>query len=187
MAIRKASAYSKKPNRPFTRKSSRKSKAYIKTVPYSKIVKLRMGDQKSFEENKHKYNLYLVAEEGVLIRDNALESGRMLLHKLLESEAPGMYFMEVKVYPHHMLRENKTAAGAGADRMSTGMTQSFGIVQLGSFIKTGSPVQVRQYQWDNQQAKYKVAIDFRQRTHFTGKLDIDGNELNTQHPINNWL
>jgi len=128
MAIRKASAYSKKPNRPFTRKSSRKSKAYIKTVPYSKIVKLRMGDQKSFEENKHKYNLYLVAEEGVLIRDNALESGRMLLHKLLESEAPGMYFMEVKVYPHHMLRENKTAAGAGADRMSTGMTQSFGIV-----------------------------------------------------------
>jgi large subunit ribosomal protein L10e len=27
-----------------------------------------------------------------------------------------------------MIRENKTAAGAGADRMSTGMTQSFGVV-----------------------------------------------------------
>lgn len=128
MALRKASAYSKKITRPYTRKSSKKDKAYIKTVPYSKIVKFAMGDQKSYIERKHLFTIRMLSEEGVLIRDNALESGRMLLHKLLEEEIPGQYFLAVKVYPHHMIRENKTAAGAGADRMSTGMTQSFGIV-----------------------------------------------------------
>ena len=128
MAIRKAAAYSKQNTRPYTRNSRSKSKAYIKTVPYSKIVKFKMGDQKAFMDKKHKYVLTMLAEQGIMIRDNALESGRMLLHKILEEKIPGQYFMSVKVYPHHMLRENKTAAGAGADRVSTGMTQSFGVV-----------------------------------------------------------
>ncbi len=128
MALRKASAYSKKNTRPYTRKSSRKNKAYIKAVPFSKIVKFTAGDQGAFNAKKHHFNIKLISEEGVMIRDNALESGRMLLHKLLEEEIPGQYFMAVRVYPHHMLRENKTASGAGADRMSTGMTESFGIV-----------------------------------------------------------
>jgi large subunit ribosomal protein L10e len=52
----------------------------------------------------------------------------MLAHKLMEEKIPGQYYFEVKVYPHHFIRENKMAAGAGADRMATGMTQSFGIV-----------------------------------------------------------
>lgn len=128
MALRKASAYSKFKARPFTRTSKSKRKAFIKTVPYSKIVKFRMGNQKDYAEGKHKFILRLIAEEGVQIRDNALEAGRMLIHKLLEEKIPGQYYLSVKVFPHHMLRENKTAAGAGADRVSTGMTQSFGIV-----------------------------------------------------------
>jgi len=128
MALRKASAYSKKAGRPYTRKSSRKNKAYIKTVPYSKIVKLTMGDVASFKSGSHKYQVSLVSEEGVMIRDTALESARMLLHKILEETVQGMYYAAVKLYPHHMIRENKTAAGAGADRVSTGMTQSFGVV-----------------------------------------------------------
>src|SRR3989339_1237856 len=128
MAIRKASAYSKKMARPYTRKSAHKSKAYIKTIPYSKIVKFRMGAQKDYDSGKHKYLIQLIALEGTQVRDTALEAGRMLAHKLMEEKIPGQYFFEVKVYPHHFIRENKMAAGAGADRMATGMTQSFGIV-----------------------------------------------------------
>ena len=128
MAIRKASAYSKKANRPYTRKSAKKARAYIKTVPFSKIVKFSMGDHEAYKSGKHQYMVRLITEEKVLVRDNALEASRMLLHKLMEEKAPGQYYMMVKVAPHHMIRENKTAAGAGADRMSTGMTQSFGIV-----------------------------------------------------------
>jgi len=128
MALRKASAYSKKNTRPYTRKSSRKNRAYIKTVPYSKIVKLTMGDVASYKAKAHKYKVSLISEEGVMIRDTALESARMLLHKILEEKVPGQYYSAIKLFPHHMIRENKTAAGAGADRVSTGMTQSFGIV-----------------------------------------------------------
>ena len=142
MAIRKASTYSKRIARPFTRKSNKKSKAYIKVVPHSKIVKFRVGDQKAYEEGKHKYIITLVAQEATQVRDTALESGRMLLHKLIEEKVPGQYYMEVKVYPHHMLRENKSAGGmAGADRISSGMTQSFGqVIGRAAIIRPGQEI-----------------------------------------------
>ena len=34
--------------------------------------------------------------------------------------------MMIRIYPHHIMRENPLATGAGADRMSTGMKKSFG-------------------------------------------------------------
>ena len=37
------------------------------------------------------------------------------------------FYLEVKVYPHHIMRENKMLQGAGADRMQTGMSHSFGV------------------------------------------------------------
>jgi len=46
MALRKGSAYSKRYARPYTRKSKKRSKSYIKTVPNSRIVKFQMGDTK---------------------------------------------------------------------------------------------------------------------------------------------
>ncbi|MBX4212575.1 50S ribosomal protein L16 [Candidatus Pacearchaeota archaeon] len=129
MALRKALAYSKKPARPYTRNSRSKSKAYIKTVPGQKIVKFHMGSQKDYMEGKHPFVMSLIAEEGVQIRDNSIEASRMLLNKVLDEQAPGQFYFAVKVFPHHLQRENKSAGGmAGADRISTGMTQSFGIV-----------------------------------------------------------
>jgi len=42
------------------------------------------------------------------------------------------------MYPHHHLRENALAAGAGADRMSTGMAHSFGkCVGLAAQVRRG--------------------------------------------------
>jgi large subunit ribosomal protein L10e len=34
--------------------------------------------------------------------------------------------LQVRPYPHHILREHALAAGAGADRFSSGMAHSFG-------------------------------------------------------------
>jgi large subunit ribosomal protein L10e len=36
------------------------------------------------------------------------------------------FHFKVRVYPHHVLRENKQATGAGADRVSEGMRLAFG-------------------------------------------------------------
>jgi len=126
MALRKASAYSKKKVRPYTRKSKVKKKSYIKTIPNQKIVKFKMGSVKDYDSGKLKNIVKLVSGEKVLIRDNALEASRQYINKILDKELPGQYYFEVKVFPHHILRENKVLTGAGADRMQTGMQKSFG-------------------------------------------------------------
>lgn len=141
MALRKASSYSLRKARPFTRTSRKKSKAYIKTVPVSKIAKLNMGNQKDSDQGKHPFVVKYVSEMNMQVRDNALEACRMFIHKVLEEQVPGQYFLNVKVYPHHLLRENKTAAGAGADRISSGMKHSYGIViGRAAMVKNGSDI-----------------------------------------------
>lgn len=126
MALRKASSYSKFSARPYTRKSAVKSKSYIKTIPPTKIVKLHMGDVKGYEEKKLNFVLRMVSLENVQMRDNAIEAARQYITKLLEEKMPGQFYFGIKVYPHHILRENKMLTGAGADRMQTGMQLSFG-------------------------------------------------------------
>ena len=49
--------------------------------------------------------------------------------------------MQVRSYPHHVLRENKMITGAGADRMQTGMQRSFGrAMGLAAQLKVGTPI-----------------------------------------------
>jgi len=73
------------------------------------------------------YSVDLVVKASLQIRDNALESARLIANRLLEGKVGKANFkFMIKVYPHHILRENPLAAGAGADRMSTGMKMSFG-------------------------------------------------------------
>ena len=140
-SLRKASAYSKKLVRPFTRKSGNRKDAYIKAVPASKIVKFQMGNEKAHRLGKHKVELRLVCDENIQIRDTSIEAARLLLNKNLDLEVPGQYFLKVKIYPHHVLRENKTAAGAGADRLSSGMKHSFGInIGRAAIVKKGNDI-----------------------------------------------
>jgi len=126
MALRKAGAYSKKKVRPYTRKSTKKSKSYIKTIPQHKITKFNMGDLKGYESGKYNIVLRLISKENVQIRDNALEAVRQMVNRNLEKQIPGQFFFAVRVFPHHILRENKMLTAAGADRMQTGMQLSFG-------------------------------------------------------------
>ena len=139
MALRKASSYSKWPARPYTRKSAVKSKAYIKTIPPNKLVKLHMGDIHGFESGKLNYVIHMISQEQVQMRDNAIESARQYINKLLDEQLPGQFYFAVKIYPHHILRENKMLTGAGADRMQTGMQLSFGAtVGRAAMVKKGS-------------------------------------------------
>ena len=126
MALRKASAYTKRKVVPFTRISKQKGKAYIKTVPPQNIVKFTMGSETSYNDGKFPYELTLVAEENAQIRHNALEACRQYIHKRLEEELTGQYLFKVVPFPHHIQRENKMLTGAGADRMQSGMQLSFG-------------------------------------------------------------
>ncbi|MEI6059023.1 MAG: 50S ribosomal protein L16 [archaeon] len=126
MALRKAGAYSKRYTRPYTRKSKVQSKAYIKAVPPSKVVKFKMGDIVGFDNGKYPIVIHVIAKEAVQMRDNSIEAVRQYLNRFLVEKIGKEFYLEVKVYPHHIQRENKMLTGAGADRMQTGMSQSFG-------------------------------------------------------------
>jgi large subunit ribosomal protein L10e len=125
-ALRKASAYTKRYARPYTRKSTVKSKSYIKTIPPQKIVKFHMGNIQKYNEGKLPFKLRVISNEKVQIRDNSIEAARQLINKHLDEEFPANYYLQIMVYPHHILRENKMLTGAGSDRMQTGMQLSFG-------------------------------------------------------------
>lgn len=126
MALRKASAYSKRRVVPYTRVSKKKGKSYVKTVPQQKIVKFTMGDMDLYKKNKLQHHLTLIAQENVQIRHNALEACRQFVNKKLDKPLSRQYLFKVIVFPHHIQRENKMLTGAGADRMQSGMQLSYG-------------------------------------------------------------
>lgn len=141
MAIRKALTYSKKYARPYTRVSRAKSKAYIKVVPNNKVVKYSVGNMKGFQQGKYPFVLHLISEEACQIRDNALEAARQLLTKEFDEKLPANYYLELKVHPHHIQRNNKAAAGAGADRLSSGMSRAFGTIEgRAAIVRAGQDV-----------------------------------------------
>ncbi len=142
MALRKACSYSKKKARPYTRKSKVKSKNYIKTIPQQKIVKFDMGNAKAFQKGEYKFVLRAISKEKVIIRDNALEACRQVIHKDLEKALPGGYYFSIKKYPHHILRENRMySGGSKGERINTGMKESFGsVIGRAAFVDKGDTV-----------------------------------------------
>ncbi|MBT4446182.1 50S ribosomal protein L16 [archaeon] len=110
--------------RPYTRTSKFNKKNYIRGgFPNIKIVKYEMGDVHGDFDT----TVVLRSDRDLNIRHNALEAARMTTNKHLE-KALGRkgYFLKIRPYPFHVMRENPLASGAGADRMSTGMKKSFG-------------------------------------------------------------
>jgi large subunit ribosomal protein L10e len=138
MALRKGSAYSKRRTRPYTRNSKKRKKSYIKTVPNSKIVKFKMGDIKGFVKEEYPIQIMVISKERIQLRDNAIEAVRQYLNRFIQTKIGKEFYFEVKIYPHHILRENKMLTGAGADRMQTGMSRSFGkAIGRAALIKPG--------------------------------------------------
>jgi|TARA_B100001971_G_C18011582_1_gene442665 large subunit ribosomal protein L10e len=138
MALRKGSAYSKKYTRPYTRNSKKRKKSYIKTIPNSKIVKFKMGDIKGFVKEEYPIKIIVTSKERVQLRENSIEAVRQYLNRFIQTKVGKEFYFEVRIYPHHILRENKMLTGAGADRMQTGMSRSFGkAIGRAALVKPG--------------------------------------------------
>jgi len=135
--LRKGCSY-RELQRPFTRKSKYKKKAFIKAVPNSRVVRYNMGNPKKQFTTK----LELVSKTDLHLRHNCLESARLSSNRLLEKIlGKTAFYLVINVYPHHILRENPLASGAGADRMSTGMKKAFGkSVGVAARVRKGQTV-----------------------------------------------
>ena len=138
MALRKAAAYSKRYARPYTRTSKKRAKSYIKTVPNSRIVKFKMGDLKGFAAGEYPIQIHVISKENCQVRDNSIEAVRQFFNRFLQIKVGKEFYLDVRIYPHHILRENKMLTGAGADRMQTGMSRSFGkTMGRAALVKSG--------------------------------------------------
>jgi len=126
MPLRKGKCYSGITRKPYTRKSKKRVLNYIKVVPQTKVPRFNSGDSKGFNSGKYKFLVSLITKKEVQLRDNAIESARQEVHKKLEAEMKGNFFLSVRAYPHHVLREHALGSVAGSDRMTTGMAHSFG-------------------------------------------------------------
>jgi large subunit ribosomal protein L10e len=86
-----------------------------------------MGNRKAAEAGEFEVVVNLTVDNAVQIRHTALEAARQVSNATIR-EASGElgYALRVHKYPHNILRENKQATGAGADRVSQGMRLSFG-------------------------------------------------------------
>ncbi|MGC8584630.1 MAG: 50S ribosomal protein L16 [Thermoplasmata archaeon] len=100
-------------------------KEYIAGIPQPRIHEFEHGNLSGQED--FDYQLDLVADEACQIRHTALEAARISVNKfLMTAVGTNNYFLKIRVYPHHVLREHKMATGAGADRISSGMSLAFG-------------------------------------------------------------
>jgi len=114
---RPAYCYKKAPKKPYTRKE------YIKSVPQPKLRILELGNP------NYKYDnvVLLISEQKAMILDRALESARIAANRYLTKMiGRGNYFMRIRPYPHHIIRETRFLGIAGADRIQQGMRKAFG-------------------------------------------------------------
>lgn len=108
--------------RPYTRFSKYKALSYVRSRPVCRIARFDGGDNKEYD-----YTCNLLSKMDLQIRDHAIESARQTSNRHMEKSLGKTGFnFKVRIYPHHILRENPLASGAGADRMSTGMAHNFG-------------------------------------------------------------
>lgn len=120
--LRSGSAY-RKVKKAYVRKSKYSKHNFIRGVPGSKVVMFDVGNKK----RDFPCSVLIRAKQNVNLRHNAIESARIAATKHIERAIGKENFhLKIRVVPHHVMRENPLATGAGADRFSTGMKKAFG-------------------------------------------------------------
>ena len=121
MARKPAKMYRQVKGQSFTRRE------YTGGVPNNRILRYFMGNRKAAEAGDFPVVIELTSDNACQIRDTALEAARQVANSTIRNSAGADgYALRIHVYPHQILRENKQATGAGADRVSQGMRQAFG-------------------------------------------------------------
>jgi len=98
-------------------------KEYIRKIPGSRIVQYDMGNL----SGDFPLTISLALKEPAQLSHNSLEAARVATNRYMQRRAGRMgYHLKIRVYPHHIVRENPMATGAGADRVQDGMRKAFG-------------------------------------------------------------
>ncbi|MDW7732196.1 MAG: 50S ribosomal protein L16 [Methanolobus sp.] len=117
MVRKPASMYRNVRQRSFTRRK------YMGGVPGSQVIHYDMGNKSA----EFPVKVTLIATERCQLTHKSLEAARITSNRAMVNAAgKSGYHIKLRVYPHEVLRENKQATGAGADRVSSGMRGAYG-------------------------------------------------------------
>ncbi len=107
----------------YTRTAGNPQDSFIVGIPGTKISSYERGNLKA----KFELEFSIVPQHRIQVRHNSLEAVRVAINKIMEKKV-GLpnYKFKIRVFPHHVMRENVMATGAGADRVQSGMRDSFG-------------------------------------------------------------
>jgi len=98
-------------------------KDYIRKIPGSRIVQYDMGNLSA----EFPLTVSLAVKKPTQLSHNALEAARIAANRYMQRRSGRLgYHLKIRVYPHHIVRENPMATGAGADRVQDGMRKAFG-------------------------------------------------------------
>lgn len=124
MGLRPARCYKSQKKPAFSRIAiTVPDKNYIGAAPGMRIRQFNMGNPRK----EFSHILDLIVMETIQIRDNALEAMRITVNRFFfKNVGKESYFMKIRIFPHQILRENKQATGAGADRIQKGMSHPYG-------------------------------------------------------------
>jgi large subunit ribosomal protein L10e len=133
---------------------------YMGGVPGNKIVQYEMGNL----SQEFPLEVDLVVDEACQIRHSSLEAARITANRrLMKDVGRSNFHFKVRIYPHHVLRENKQATGAGADRVSEGMRLAFGkAVGTAARVEPGQKIMTV---FSNQQYLEKIKDALRHSGH----------------------
>ena len=105
------------------KKTGKGRRYYIKHAPEPKIRMFTIGKDKP----DHYWNVILIAKEAAQVSHVTLEATRINCNRYLRSKlGRDNYLMRILPYPHHVVRQHKFMAFAGADRLQEGMRHAFG-------------------------------------------------------------
>ena len=96
-------------------------KKYIRSMPQSMIKRFTLGDTKA----EFSHVALLKAAYSSALGSGSLEAARVTANKVLEISGKP-FLLKISPFPHEVVREHKFMGFAGADRLSRGMTKSFG-------------------------------------------------------------
>lgn len=132
MVRKPASMYRNVTQRSFTRRK------YMGGVPGSQVIHYDMGNKTA----EFPVKITLIAKERCQLTHKSLEAARITANRTMTNAAGRSGFhMKLRVYPHEVLRENKQATGAGADRVSSGMRAAYGKnVGTAARVKAGQKI-----------------------------------------------
>nr|MDO8086366.1 50S ribosomal protein L16 [Candidatus Sigynarchaeum springense] len=113
--------------KPYIKRRGARGKEFIHGGADPKIRIFEMGDLKGTMKDDFDVTIGVQILHTVLCSDATLEAARSSVNRALREDiGKGGFLFKVRPHPYRVYRENKLMGFAGADRISSGMRESFG-------------------------------------------------------------